>query len=302
MVLVRTGTEQERTLAAKPVDEARITTPVAADLGSARAVAATEASEVPPAPPEEDRPSIRRAEPGESPARRSRVDTSEQIIEDARTAAENFTAELPNFLVQQVTTRFQSPAFGAAWQRVDVVTADVSCVHGKEEYKNIAVNGRGTTAPIESTGSWSTGEFAVTLEDILSPGTAAIFSRRGQEKIGGRDALTYDLSVDHSNSHWTLVAPDGRLYSPAYKGAIWIDKETRRVLRIEQKALSMPDSFPYNRAESILEYGYVQIDGKPFLLPVKGENMACMGGRSCSRNVIDFKNYRKFGAESNISF
>ena len=108
--------------------------------------------------------------------------------------------------------------------------------------------------------------------------------------------------MEHANSHWTIVAQDGRRYSPAYKGTVWIDKETRRVLRIEQQASGMPGNFPYDKAESTLEYGYVMIDGKNYLLPINSENLACMRGRSCSRNTIDFKNYRKFNADSKISF
>jgi hypothetical protein len=297
VVLVRPGTTAERESAAKPVEEARITTPTADDLGKVRAAAVSE-----PAPIEEDRPTLAHSDAGETTTPRTSGNRAETVIDEARSAAESFTAELPNFLVQQVTTRYASPGFAAGWQRIDVVTADVTCVKGKEEYKNIAVNGRPSRGPVESTGSWSTGEFAITLEDVLSPITNAMFTARGEERVTGRAALAYDMNVEHANSHWTLVAPDGRLYSPAYKGSIWIDKETRRVLRIEQKAIGMPDSFPYDRAESSLEYGYVKIEGRTYLLPVKGENMACMGGRSCSRNVIEFRNYRKFGAESNISF
>ena len=300
VVLVRAGSTREREAGSQPVEDARIAAATAADLGHTRAVAANEPTAVQPEPIEE-RPTLRATDPGEAPVRRGSV-RAEQVIDEARAAAALFTAGLPNFLVQQVTTRDASSGLGAAWQRIDVVTADVTYVNGKEEYKNIAVNGRAARGPVESTGSWSTGEFAVTLEDILAPATNAQFVARGVENVAGRAALAFDLIVEHANSHWTLVAPDGRLYSPAYKGSLWIDQETRRVLRIEQKAQKMPDDFPYNSAASSLEYGYVLIDGKRYLLPIKGENMACMAGRSCSRNVIDFRNYRKFGAESNISF
>lgn len=297
VVLVRPGTATERATAAKPVDEAGALAPGPADLSHSRAIVATA----------DERPTIRSSDesdpallpPSGITAGRGGVDT---LIEDAREAAASFTAELPNFLVQQVTTRYQGAGFPVSWQRIDVVTADVTCVDGKEEYRNILVNGRQTSRSIESTGSWSTGEFAVTLEDVMSPLTAAVFTRRGEEKVAGRAAIAFDLSVEHANSHWTIVAMDGRRYSPAYNGTIWIDKDTRRVLRIEQQAQSMPGNFPYDKAESTLEYGYVMIDGKKYLLPISSQNLACMRGRSCSRNAIDFKNYRKFGADTNISF
>jgi hypothetical protein len=90
---------------------------------------------------------------------------------------------------------------------------------------------------------------------------------------------------------------------PAYKGTIWIDKESRRVLRIEQEAVNMPRDFAYDTNESSLEYGFVNIDGRSYLLPVNSVNEACgTGTSSCSRNVIQFKNYRKFSADSSVTF
>jgi hypothetical protein len=99
------------------------------------------------------------------------------------------------------------------------------------------------------------------------------------------------------------MSENGRQYKPAYKGTIWIDKETRRVLRIEQQALGLPRDFAYDKAESMVEYGYVSIEGTRYLLPIQSVNMACITGSSgCSRNVIEFRNYRKFSADSNIAF
>jgi hypothetical protein len=38
-----------------------------------------------------------------------------------------------------------------------------------------------------------------------------------------------------------------------------------------------------------------------YLLPVHSENLSCQRGTSiCSRNAIDFRNYKKFGSESTI--
>jgi hypothetical protein len=37
--------------------------------------------------------------------------------------------------------------------------------------------------------------------------------------------------------------------------------------------------------------------------PAKGENLGCFSGSgTCSRNVIEFRNYRKFEAESKVKF
>jgi hypothetical protein len=229
--------------------------------------------------------------------------TDSQMIDDARDAAAEFSATLPNFLVQQVTTRYSSSSTPADWHSMDVVTAEVSCVNGKEDYRNIKVNGRTPSGPVENTGSWSTGEFVLTLNDVLSPATAAFFVKRGNDRVAGRPVVVYDMSVEHPNSHWEIVDQSQHHYKPAYKGSLWIDRETRRVMRIEQQTVSMPRNFAYDHAESVIEYGFVSIDGKSYLLPVKSENLACLADSgNCVKNVIEFRNYRKFNADSKITF
>ena len=105
-----------------------------------------------------------------------------------------------------------------------------------------------------------------------------------------------------ASSHWVLVSPDKREYTTAFTGSVWIDQETRRVIRIERKTVGLPQDYPLSKAESIINYGYATIDKTSYLLPAGGENVNCANGGSCSRNVLTFTNYRKFGADSNIKF
>jgi hypothetical protein len=325
VILVRSGSSAEREAASVPVDNGRVATPDASDLGKTHSTSETTAYE--PAETEaadSDRPALHREqevtkaevtkaeapEPVETPApARARAAAPEKaatgedsVIADAREAAAAYTSSLPNFLAEQITTRFQGSRFAQQWRQLDVVTADVASVGGKEEYKNIRVNGVPTARP-ELSGSWSTGEFTVTLEDIMSASTAAVFKPYGEDRVAGRPALVYTLAVNQKNSHWLIRSPSGREYATAYKGMIWIDRDTHRTLRIEQEATGLPRDFAYDKAESTLEYGYADIDGTRYLLPRQSINMGCMTGQSnCNRNLVDFKNYRKFSADSNIKF
>jgi hypothetical protein len=75
------------------------------------------------------------------------------------------------------------------------------------------------------------------------------------------------------------------------------------VLRIEQQALGFPDDAEFDKAESVIEYGYEQIDGKRYLLPAKAEKLLCHStNKVCTRNEIVFRNYRRFTAESQIQY
>jgi len=231
--------------------------------------------------------------------------SGDPVIQRAREAAFQFTETLPNYVVKQYTTRYQTDAASkdhTSWQALDTISADVVSEKGVETYKNLQVNGKPTKESPEKTGSWSTGEFSSMLQDILHPATNADFFNKRSSTVANRAAWHYDYSVEQPNSHWTVQA-SAETYKPAYKGSIWIDKETFRVLRIEMQARNVPKSFPLDTVESVVDYDYVLIGQGKFLLPVHSESLSCVRGSSdCSRNTIDFRNYRKFEADTSITF
>ena len=66
----------------------------------------------------------------------------------------------------------------------------------------------------------------------------------------------------------------------------------------------MPKLFPFDTVETVTDYEFISLAaGAKYLLPVDAEVLSCVRGTSmCSRNRIEFRNYRKFGAESSITF
>jgi hypothetical protein len=315
VVLIRAGTPAERTAAELPFDHDSAQTPVDADMKPAgtmdvaNAEPSAGASSGEPAPEAGSntsrRPDLERDEDASNvpTGSRGRINAVDDVVADARRAAEAFMEEIPNFVVQQQTTRYHSFSNGATWKPDGVVTADVACVNDQEEYRNILVDGKSVPSPVSKTGAWSTGEFVTTLRNLLSPETDAAFVRRGDDRIVGRAAYRYDYTVRKANSHWRIVNPDGRTEAPAYDGTVWIDKDSHRVLRLEMRTNSLPPGFTYDKAESTLDYDFVRIGSGNYLLPVKSANLACMsGGSTCMKNEIDFRNYRKFEAESDVTF
>jgi len=276
---VRVGTAAERASASRPVD----TSPVS---GGNR-----EASFPSPA--------------SSAPAASSANAGDAGVIDKAREAAFAFSKTLPNFVVTQYTTRYRTEAAHGgqtSWHAYDTVTADVVSEDGKESYKNILVNGKPPKYDVEKTGSWSTGEFSSVMVDVLSPGTRADFHNKRSTTIVNRAAYLFDFSVQRENSHWQVHSPSDS-YLPEYTGAIWIDKSTSRVLRIELSAKNTPKTFQLDTVESSIDYDYVPIGDSKFLLPVHSEALSCDRGTSdCNRNVIDFRNYRKFSADTSVTF
>ena len=226
------------------------------------------------------------------------------VIEKARAAAGAFTQGLPNYVCQELMARFVNTSHTVNWQPLDVISTEVVYENGRERYRNVAINGKPTKKGIEDLpGAWSTGEFGTVLVDVFSPATAADFRFRAESKAGGQTALVYDFDVEQENSHWRVQVPSQTVI-PAYKGAVWIDKNTHSVLRIEMQARNMPRDFPLDKVESAVDYQYVTLGGVArFLLPVHAEALSCQRGTSiCSRNTIDFRNYHKYTSDSEIIF
>jgi hypothetical protein len=174
---------------------------------------------------------------------------------------------------------------------------------GKENYKNIMVNGKPTTKPLEETGAWSTGEFGTLLIDLFAPATDAEFNFLRDGRTSGVDAKIYNFSVRRENSHWDIHF-GSQSYTPAFEGSTWIDPKTGRVLRIEIEAKGLPSGFPTDHVESATDYAYVRLgDAQEYLLPTHAEILSCQRGTNyCSRNTIDFRNYHKYTGESSIQF
>jgi hypothetical protein len=226
------------------------------------------------------------------------------VIQKAREAAANFSGILPNFFCLQNTTRYQTDNPKRGWDAIDVVTADVAYENGRESYKNIKIGNKSVGGTMDQLpGARSTGEFSTLLEVLMNPATGAAFRKDGQDNIRGRTAWVYKFEVRRERANWRIEG-NSQLYYPAYRGSVWIDKETARVLRVEQEARNMPPLFQFDTVESSTDYDFVRL-GTPeqFLLPVEAEVLSCERGTSnCSRNKIEFRNYRKFGAESSITF
>jgi hypothetical protein len=226
------------------------------------------------------------------------------LIRKAANAAMDFTETLPNYVVQEMVTRYVSQRNPPDWVAQDIVTTDVVYENGEEQYKNITVGGKPFHGNMEETGgAWSTGEFGTILVNLFNPLTAAEFHYVGDSRAGSVTAKKYDFSVKHENSHWS-VKFGPQEYVPGYTGSVWIDPATSRVLRIEMSAHGFPDGFETDHVESATDYQYVRLGGaEQYLLPVHSETLSCeRGTENCSRNTIDFRNYKKFEGQSTITF
>lgn len=222
------------------------------------------------------------------------------LISRAREEAFRFNEGLPNFVCDELVRRFESRTLKPDWKYKDRIEVELLYLSGKEEYRNVRRNGKLLNkGDPEASGTWSTGEFGTILVDILHPSSKAKFKLRGGSSAAGMNAQVYNYRIEQVNSNWRIRF--GTEVKPAYNGALWIDPESARVLRIEMDSKELPKDFPIDKVETVVDYGWVLIGGKRFLLPVRSENLSCAAGAfDCTKNEIEFRNYRKFEVESQV--
>ena len=242
---------------------------------------------------------------------------ADSIIESARNAAASYVQSLPDYIAKRTTSRYRGArpdlrypgSTVAIWQPVDVVTSDLAVEHGKEVYTNVTLNGV-PSLDLPTRGAWSSGEFSTDLLAVLAPDRDARFSRQKSEVIRNRQTWRYDYGVDQSHSAWNLSAENLRNmavgskanFAPSYSGAIWIDKESGQVLRVEMAAGGL-GTFPLDTIESNTDFDFVKIGGAEYVLPVRSVSFTCeRGAFVCLKNETDFRDYDKFGASANITF
>jgi hypothetical protein len=223
------------------------------------------------------------------------------LVQRAREASERFFGMLPNFLCQQSTTRSYAGA-DKHWRRVDQVTAEVLYDHHHESYRDVKLNGRSTgRSMMDLPGSRSTGEFGSTLRGLFDKDTAALFKFHSNATLSGFSTARYDFAVSGDQSDWLISAGSQKIRT-SYTGRIWIDRKSGNVVRIEMKAVDLPKAFPFQNVEAEVDYGPVVLPSGRYFLPERAENVSCNNPKSCSRNLIEFRNYHKYIGESSISF
>jgi hypothetical protein len=225
------------------------------------------------------------------------------LIEQLREYSLNYDKTLPDFLCTQVTRRFYDPSGLEYWVNADTITSKLSYFQRKEEKKVLFVNNqyKENIDWDKLGGASSTGEFGDMLREIFERDTEASFQWERWGTLRRKRVHVIRYTVQQSHSKWAIVYEKSMTIRPAYTGLVYADASNGMIMRVTLEALDMPASFPVQVAKNQLDYDYTDISGNTFLLPLRAE-MRMREGKLLIRNDIEFRNYRKFGADTSITF
>jgi hypothetical protein len=223
---------------------------------------------------------------------------------------------MPDFLVKQIIKRSVAYGTTANWIPQDNLTIAVGYrANAGEEYRVLSVNGM-PPAPEDAKpssdyskyvpkGASSSGvEYISAIADVLKPESKAEFRMVDTDLIQNRRTVVFEYVVKKEFSQLTLsVADTGLRATVGSRGRMWIDRELDRVLRFEQIATEIPPDFPITAARSLIDYDWVMISERKYLLPIHSEILLTTVNPKFvlqSRNDVRFRSYQKFGAELKV--
>lgn len=226
----------------------------------------------------------------------------ERVLSQVRNYALDYDKRLPDFICAQVTRRYYDPSGLEFWSAADTITAKLTYFQNKEEKKVMFVNGRYLDMDYDRLGgATSTGEFGSLLKEIFAAESSATFDWARWATLRGRRMYVFSYRVARPNSKWKLLYERTQETTPGYKGLVFVDRDTQQVMRVTLDAEDIPASFPIQAATTKLDYDYQEISSQIFLLPLRAE-IRMRSGKQLVKNEVEFRMYRKFGADTSITF
>jgi hypothetical protein len=230
-------------------------------------------------------------------------DAAEQqrMLERVRQYAGRYLDNLPNFVCARVTQQFEAGKKPKNWKQRDTLTSRLIFNQGKENQTLELVNGkpispfRFVSRPLETEG-----EFGILVSNVLDSNAYAQISWNGWEELRGHRLAVFDYLIDEKHSTLSLGLGGIATMVP-YRGLIYADAESGEVWRITNEPFNIPSSLDTKSIATTIDYGSVDIAGRHFILPVTASILLDTGQRNIL-NKVAFNEYRKFEAESKITF
>jgi hypothetical protein len=247
--------------------------------------------------------------------------TWQQFLNSVRQIALAYTNALPDFICRQYVKRMAKFGNADDWRLVDQIVGEITNHETGEHYRVLTINNKPPSSETElnQAGFLSVGDFGNSLCLVFAPESKAAFRIEGSARINRRRTVRVWLHVPQSSSRNYIGLAETKV-ATACSGHCWIDLESRQPVRLELESTDIPRSFPVRKSWHSTDYGLMKIAGKGYWLPVRAsadlqvvnepyrtpvDFYRIIYGSSDGtiypvlhvRNVIEYKDYRKFGAE-----
>jgi hypothetical protein len=232
------------------------------------------------------------------------------IISEIREYVMNYSKWLPDFICTQVTRKYMTQTGQDDFHPHETVLEHLTYFDQQEHYKVTMVNNHVVDLSHEAVGgAMSSGDFGSMMKETLWPKADALIEFDHWGKLRGNPCYVFSYRITSGNSDWSVGFGTSDRIVVGYKGLIYVDRKTHLVLdrqthvilRLTLEATDIPASFPVQEASDRLDYGYQNLSGHEFLLPLKAQ-VYMRHNRERDRNDIEFRLYQKYSADAKIEF
>jgi hypothetical protein len=238
-------------------------------------------------------------------AETGRPTTEEQtaMLADAAKYAEDYVHSLPNFICMRVNQQFEGNKKGDKWHKGDTLTSRLEFRDGREKRTLQLVNDKPLS---EVTKRWRTplrteGEFGGMLVGIFADSSNASFDWDRWDTVRGHEVAVFKYSIDQAHSALKLGDELSGTFALPYHGFFAMEKKSGIVFEVNVTADEIPSALRSRDISTTIEYDKVQISTQSYVLPVHAV-VLLKTDRDVVRNEMNFEQYRKFEAESNLKF
>jgi len=237
------------------------------------------------------------AQPAPTPAEQ------DKLLESMHRYAAQYVSSLPNFLCVQVTRQLEAGLKSNRWHKGDTLVSKLSYNRGREQRTLDLVNGKPADPARHH---WRTplvteGEFGILLSRVLGPDSEAWFTWSRWETLRSHSLAVFDYSVDKQHSTLSLSLSGLAKAIVPYHGSVFADPATGAVWRITDTATEIPASLLTREIGTTIDYDQIEIGGKSYLLPIEAVVSLLLETKKV-RNEMEFQDYRKFEADTSITF
>lgn len=232
------------------------------------------------------------------------------IISEIREYAMTYSKSLPDFICTQVTRKYMAQTGQDDFHPHETVLEHLTYFDQQEHYKVTMVNDHVVDLSHEAVGGASSaGDFGTMMNVTLWPKADALIEFDHWATLRGNPCYVFSYRITSGNSDYSILFGKSDRIVVGYKGLIHVDRKTHfivdrdvhPILRLTLEAIDIPPSFPVQEASERLDYGYQNLSGHEFLLPLKAQ-VYMRHNRERDRNDIEFRLYQKYSADAVIQF
>ena len=226
----------------------------------------------------------------------------QRMLDRIQLYASQYLENLPNFICARVTEQYESGKKPEHWKQRDTLTAKLVFNQGREEQTLELVNGKEVSRGRYIPRALETeGEFGILMSNVLDGNTGAQISWGGWDELGGKRLAMFEYLVEFKHSTLSLGLGGVDRQIVPYRGRIYADPSTGEIWRITNAPFDIPGSVLTKSITTTIDYQPVTIGTRRFILPATASVLLDTGHNNIL-NKVDFRDYRRFEAESKITF